>query len=165
MVDRPGQRSPGLDVNESQARRAFVAWRGVVHPWLCDAMGHLTTRAYVAMFDDATYHLLFAAFGYAPGRAEWEGRGWADVKQELTYKLEVSAGELVWIEARLLRLGTTSLTGEYSLHRAVDDSEAATFVGTTVFFDLQARRGIELTPAMRERARRWLDDDSHRGSA
>ena len=25
----------------------------VVHPWLCDAMGHLTTRHYLGMFDDA----------------------------------------------------------------------------------------------------------------
>lgn len=40
-------------------------YRGVVHPWLCDAMGHLTTRHYLAMFDDAIYHLYQQVFGYA----------------------------------------------------------------------------------------------------
>ena len=40
-------------------------YRGVVHPWLCDAMGHMTTRHDMAMFDDGSYHLL-AALGFEP---------------------------------------------------------------------------------------------------
>ena len=31
--------------------------KSVAHPWMCDVLGHLTTRHYVAMFDDAAYHL------------------------------------------------------------------------------------------------------------
>jgi len=37
---------------------------GVAHPWLCDSMGHLTSRHYVAMFDDASYHFFRLVFGY-----------------------------------------------------------------------------------------------------
>ena len=40
-------------------------YRGVVYPWLCDSMGHMTTRHYTAMFDDASYHM-FAALGFTP---------------------------------------------------------------------------------------------------
>ena len=36
----------------------------VAHPWMCDVLGHLTTRFYVGMFDDASYHLLHAVFGW-----------------------------------------------------------------------------------------------------
>ena len=31
---------------------------GVAHPWLCDALGHLNTRNYHAMYDDALFVLL-----------------------------------------------------------------------------------------------------------
>ena len=29
-----------------------VVHKGVAHPWQCDVLGHLTTRFYVAMFDE-----------------------------------------------------------------------------------------------------------------
>jgi acyl-CoA thioester hydrolase len=47
--------------------------KNVMHPWMCDAMGHLTTRFYLALFDDASYHLLLAAFRYAPNAPGFEG--------------------------------------------------------------------------------------------
>ena len=33
--------------------------KNVAHPWMCDVLGHMTTRHYVAMFDDAAYHMLY----------------------------------------------------------------------------------------------------------
>ena len=42
--------------------------RAVVHPWLCDMMGHLTTRHYVGMFDDAAYALFAQATGAGPDK-------------------------------------------------------------------------------------------------
>jgi len=37
--------------------------KNVAHPWMCDILGHMTTRHYVAMFDDAAYHMLYTVFG------------------------------------------------------------------------------------------------------
>ena len=48
-------------------------YRGVAHPWLADVMGHMTTRHYVAMFDDASYHFLFEAFGWSGDSVEGSG--------------------------------------------------------------------------------------------
>ena len=55
--------------------KMIECYRGVVHPWLCDAMGHLTTRHYVGMFDDAGYHLL-AALGFIWTKYEPESYRW-----------------------------------------------------------------------------------------
>ena len=37
----------------------------VAHPWLCDIMGHMTTRHYTAIFDDASYLYFFRVFGWS----------------------------------------------------------------------------------------------------
>ena len=38
--------------------------KSVAHPWMCDVLGHMTTRHYVAMFDDAAYHMLYSCLLY-----------------------------------------------------------------------------------------------------
>ena len=36
-------------------------WRGMAHPWNCDTMGHMNTRFYAAIYDDAHQrYLIFA---------------------------------------------------------------------------------------------------------
>ena len=83
--------------------------RAVAHPWLCDVMGHLTTRHYMAMFDDASYHALNAVFGWSGSDAEAGGTGFVDVRHEIDYVAEVRAGDLLEIRSRLDRLGGNGL--------------------------------------------------------
>ena len=52
----------------------------VVHPWMCDVLDHLITRHYMAMFDDASYHLLYDVFG-------WTGASDADTRIDRTLHL------------------------------------------------------------------------------
>ncbi len=115
----------------------------VVHPWLCDAMGHLTTRHYLGMFDDASYHL-FATLGYDPGAGAAVNQGWADVRQEIEYHSELAAGALVRIDGRVTAIGRSSITTEYRMFARADDRLCATLVGRTVCFDLEARRSRPL---------------------
>lgn len=115
----------------------------VVHPWLCDAMGHLTTRHYLGMFDDATYHL-FAALGHAPASDAAERRGWADVRHEIDYRSELAAGALVRIDGRVTSIGRTSVGIEYRLFERTEDRLCATLAARTVCFDLEARRARPL---------------------
>ena len=71
--------------------------RGVAHPWMCDVLGHMTTRFHVGMFDDAAYHLLHAVFGWA-GASDEEGKiAWVDVRHLVEYRAEVRAGNLLEI--------------------------------------------------------------------
>ena len=124
----------------------------VVHPWLCDGMGHLTTRHYLAMFDDASYHL-FAALGYDSQAAEWTGIGWADVRHEIEYKGELQSGALVTIDGRVTMLGNTSLATSFRLYQRGDPHPRAKLAGRTVCFDLEARRSRPLPELFVQRAR------------
>ena len=71
----------------------LVVNKCVAHPWQCDVMGHLTTRFYLEMFDDASYHFLYTVFGWTISAHESQKYGWADVRHVIEYKAEVSAGD------------------------------------------------------------------------
>jgi acyl-CoA thioester hydrolase len=129
-------------------------YRGVVHPWLCDLMGHLTTRHYAAMFDDGSYHLL-AAIGCTPHHIR-EGVGFADVKATFTYKSELRAGDLLVIQGQIVRVGEKSLTAHYAMKNLSNGVTAAEMESVTVQFDLRARKAIPLVPEFREGAEALL---------
>ena len=130
----------------------LTVYQGVVHPWLCDANGHLTVRHYLAMFDDATYHLYRQVFDYAGPSGKYEGRSWAAVKQTLEYKAELPVGTLVEVRGCLARIGTKSLTCFYEMLDASTGEVAATLEHITTFFDLATRRAVPLTDEMRAAA-------------
>lgn len=115
----------------------------VVHPWLCDAMGHLTTRHYLGMFDDASYHL-FAALGHDPVAGGRDHQGWADVSHQIDYRSELAAGALVRIEGRVTALGRTSIASELRMMESASDRLCATLAARTVCFDLKERRSRPL---------------------
>lgn len=132
----------------------FECYRGVVHPWLCDNMGHMTTRHYTAMFDDASYHM-FAAFGFTPEHLA-SGIGLADVKMTTSFLSELNAGALLVIRGHVKRVGTKSLTAFYRMDNLHTGETAATLEAVTAQFDLKTRRAIALLSEVRAGAERFL---------
>lgn len=135
--------------NEGQA--FTVTGLGVAHPWLCDAMGHLTTRHYLGFFDDATWHML-AELGYSQEAAAADSWGWADVHNDIRYLSEVPPGELIRIRTGILAVGNSSLTLESVMERRDRGQIAARMTAKLVCFDLVARRARSLPAAIREAA-------------
>lgn len=131
-------------------------FRAVAHPWLCDVMGHLTTRYYMAMFDDASYHALNAVFGWSGSDAEATGTGFVDVRHELDYDAEVRAGDLLEIHARLERLGGKSVTLVYDMMIVGRDERAARMTAVSVCFDTKTRKAVPLPADWRAEAERFL---------
>ncbi|MGE4045172.1 MAG: acyl-CoA thioesterase [Acetobacteraceae bacterium] len=125
-------------------------YRGVVHPWLCDAMGHMTTRHYVGMFDDAGYHLL-AALGFTASHLA-NGIGFADVRHVISYGSELRVGELVLIRCGVKRVGETSLTGFYRMEALETGATAAEMEVVMVQFDLNRRASMPIVPEIRAKA-------------
>lgn len=126
-------------------------FRGVAHPWLCDAFGHLNTRHYVAMFDDASFHF-FSALGFSMERGKVERRGWADVRAELEFADEVPFGALVVVRTGVVKVGGKSLTYRHEMRSADDGRLHATMQTVTVYFDLEARRSTDIPDAIRAAA-------------
>jgi acyl-CoA thioester hydrolase len=130
--------------------------KAVAHPWLCDALGHLTTRNYLAMFDDASYHLLAQVFDW-PGAIHESGKfACVDVRNVIDYQAEVSAGEILEVRGGLVKIGTKSITVRYVMTNLSSNETAATLEAIYAFFDMEARNSIPLTDEMRENAARHL---------
>jgi acyl-CoA thioester hydrolase len=135
-------------------------YKGVAHPWLCDVMGHMTTRHYVAMFDDASYHLLHQVFAWDSAQADDSGLGWADVKHVVEYQQEVGSGDLLEVSGEVARLGGKSITVHYQMYNLSRDQLAATLESTSVLFDTRARKAVVLPDEMRIQAEKHITDGS-----
>lgn len=131
--------------------------QAVAHPWQCDVMGHMTTRFYMAIFDDASYHFLFHLFGWNGARDEQQRLGWVDVKHTVEYKNEVEAGDLLEVRASLLKLGGKSMTMRYEMFAIGHDVCAATLESVVVLFDLNERRAVSIPETLRTQAKNHID--------
>ena len=126
--------------------------KAVAHPWFCDVLQHMTTRYYVAMFDDASYHLLATVFDW-PGAISADGEmGFVDVKHVIEYKAEVAAGDILDIHAAVSKIGNKSLTVTYQMNNLSKQELAATFECVYVLFDMHERTALPLTDGLREKA-------------
>lgn len=129
--------------------QGIVTFAGVAHPWMCDAMGHMNTRHYAGMFDDATFQLLGRVAG---ADADRQAFGWADVRMEIDFVHEVPAGTLITIRSLIERVGTSALTHAHVMTAALDGKLLARARVVTVHFDLVRRAKAPLDDAMRTRA-------------
>jgi acyl-CoA thioester hydrolase len=134
--------------------------KGVAHLWQCDILGHLTTRFYVAMFDDASYHFLHTIFGWV-GNVDDQGRlSWADVRHTIDYKAEVMPGDLLEVRAALTRIGGKSLTVSYEMINLGTGSVAATLESVMVLFDQQERKSVTIPDDLRAIAGGFLEQST-----
>src|SRR6185312_9886069 len=104
----------------------------VIHPWTCDAQGHLNTRHYVGIFDDANQVLLARIAGRSQDAAN--GLGWADVRNEVDFLAEITAGIVVEVFAAVRRIGTKSLTVAAEIRRADSDDACARMIAVLTRF-------------------------------
>ena len=135
------------------SNEGIITYAGVVHPWMCDTMGHLNVRHYVGMFDDASFQLLGRVEGAEADRARF---GWADVRMEIDYRQETAVGTLVTIRSHVEKVGSSSLTYVHVLSGTLDDVVRAQSRTVSVRFDLGARSKIALDQEMRARAESLL---------
>lgn len=121
----------------------------VCHPWQCDVMGHLNTRFYAALFDDASLQFVGML-----SSGEASNLGWADVKIDTTFMKEVHAGTLMSVETKLEKLGRTSITYRHTIRSRTENDVLAEALVTSVRFDLDRRKSVEISAAVREAAER-----------
>ncbi len=128
----------------------YLLYKGVVHPWHCDVMGHMNTRHYLGMFDDASYQLLQEATGWHAGSDAWSGKGWADVNNSIDYLGELHAGSLIQIDGGISAIGNSSFTASYFMRNKLTGELAAKMTAKLIYFDLVKRKSMPLTDEVRE---------------
>ena len=132
-----------------------ATYRGAVYPWQCDHVGHMNIMWYVGKFDEANWNM-FARLGLTPSYLRQSGRGMAGVQQNITYKRELFAGDIVEVTSRLLELRERSIRFLHEMRNAETGEIAATCEITAVHLDRQAHKSMPFEDAVRTVAARHL---------
>ena len=132
-----------------------ATYRGTAYPWQCDHVGHMNIMWYVGKFDEANWNL-FARLGLTPSYLRSSGRGMAAVQQNITYKRELLAGDIIEIRSHLLELRDKSLRFRHDMSNAETGEMAAFCEITAVHMDRSLRKSAVFADAIRETALRYL---------
>ena len=134
---------------------AEATYRGTVYPWQCDHIGHMNIMWYVGKFDEANWNF-FARLGLTPTYLRESGRGMAAVQQNISYKRELLAGDIVEIRSTLIELREKSIRFVHEMRNAETGEIAATCEITGVHIDRQARKATAFAQDIRHVALRHL---------
>lgn len=124
-----------------------LTFRGVVHPWMCDAMGHMNVRHYTGLFDDCCWHVL--TFLMPPGESE---AGWAAATMTIEFRREVAPRTMLVLNPTIMRIGSKSVSTRIDMCDASTGSHYASAYFVSVLFDLKARTSLILPDNVRLRA-------------
>jgi acyl-CoA thioester hydrolase len=130
----------------------LLTYRGLVHQWNCDHMGHMNVMWYVGKFDEASWQL-FNMLGLSAAYLRSAQRGMAAVDQQISYLQELHAGAVVCVRSRVLEIKERSIRFE---HEMVDESSGAVAARTTlkaVHLDALARKSVPFADAVVAKAR------------
>ena len=134
---------------------AEPTYRGTVYPWHCDHVGHMNVMWYVGKFDEATWNL-FARIGLTPSYLRESGRGMAAVQQNISYRRELLAGDIVEVRSILLEVRDKVIRFVHEMRNAETGEIAATCELTGVHMDRRARKSVAFADSIRESARKHL---------
>ena len=129
-----------------------VTYRGVVYPWQCDHMGHMNVMWYVGKFDEATWQF-FATFGLSPSYLREQGRGMAAVQQNIAYRRELRAGDVVSVRSVVLEVKEKAIRFLHEMRNDETGEIAATAEMTGVHLDTVLRKSCPFPERSFERAR------------
>ena len=132
-------------------------YRGAVYPWHCDHMGHMNVMWYVSKFDEATWNLFFEA-GITPTYLRNHHRGMAGLQQNITYKRELHAGDVVAVRSGLLEVREKVVLFRHEMINLETAETAAIMDLTVVHMDTAKRKSCPFPAAILERMRRMLSE-------
>ncbi len=138
--------------SEQNSAGWIATYRGVVYPWQCDHMGHMNVMWYVGKFDEATW-TLFASIGVTAAYIRKQKCGMAAVQQNIAYKKELVAGDIVVVRSRILEIREKVIRFEHQLIHDGSGELAAACELTAVHLNLATRKSRPFPPAILTRAR------------
>lgn len=137
---------------------SFITYRGVIYPWQCDHMGHMNVMWYTGKFDEASWQFL-GNMGLTRAVLRSSKRGLAAVQQNITYKRELQAGDIVTVRSRLFDIKRKTIR---LFHEMINDETgyvAAFAIVTGVHMDMVTRKSIPLPQEVLDRADQMVCND------
>jgi acyl-CoA thioester hydrolase len=137
-----------------------ITYKGAVHPWHCDHMGHMNVMWYTGKFDEATWNL-FAELGITPTYMREHHRGMAGVQQNTSYKEELFAGDVIEVRSRVLEVRDKVIRFLHEMRNIDKGTVAATSEITAVHLDRKARKACPFPAAIRAAAEARVQESRH----
>jgi len=134
-----------------ESRMDQITYKGAVYPWHCDHVGHMNIMWYVGKFDEANWNL-FARLGMTPDYLREHHRGMAAVQQNISYKRELLAGDIVEIRSRVLEVRDRSMRFAHDMWNAATGELAASCEITGVHLDRRERKAVPFPDKVRAAA-------------
>jgi len=128
-------------------------YRGLVYPWHCDHVGHMNVMWYVGKFDEASWNM-FAHIGLTPSYFRDSHRGMAAVQQNISYRQELLAGDIVEVTSHVVEIRDKVLRFVHDMRNAETAAVAASCQLTAVHLDRQSRKSCAFAEAVRAAAHR-----------
>lgn len=129
----------------------FLTHKGAVYPWQCDHVGHMNIMWYVGKFDEANWNV-FGRIGLTPGYLRESQRGMAGVQQNISYRRELFAGDLIEVESRLLEIRDRVVRFSHEMRNTETGEIAAICEMTAVHLDRRVRKSCAFEDRIRATA-------------
>lgn len=144
MADDAGKGSQALpDLTEAAA---FKRWTQVTLRFSDqDSLGHINNVAYAAYVEQARVALIDSLLRQ---RGKAAGIDYILANVHIDYRKEMHFPGVVDIGARLLRVGTKSITSGYGLFKS--GANVATATSVNVFFDPESGRSVAIPEVLRK---------------
>lgn len=118
-------------------------YQGTVFPWHCDHMDHMNVMFYVGKFDEATWHF-FSSLGLSGRRMRETQKGLVAVEQNIQYKAELMAGDIITIHSEIIECKDKSIKFRHEMRNSESGDIAAITILTGLYFDKVKRKAISL---------------------
>ncbi len=122
-----------------------ITYRGAVHQWHCDFMGHMNVMWFVGKFDEATWNLA-AMMGLTAQYLKDAKRGMAAVEHRIAYRREALSGDVLTIRSAVVEVKPKSVRFVHEMRRGDAGDHLATMMVTAVHIDIVARKAIAFEP-------------------
>lgn len=129
----------------SQAQQTY---QGAIYPWHCDHMGHMNVMHYVGKFDEATW-TFFSNMGLKGKAMREDKKGVVAVEQNIQYKSELLAGDIITIHSEVVEFGDKSIKFRHEMRHTETGDLAAVTTLTGLYFDKVARKAISLPDSVK----------------
>jgi acyl-CoA thioester hydrolase len=133
----------------------IVTYRGAVYASHCDHIGHMNIVSYGAKFDEANW-VFFCEIGITPSHLRSPQYGMAGVQQNIAYKKELFAGDVIEIRTVVLEITERRLCVRHEMRNIETGDVAAVSEITSVHLDKQAHKSCPFPAAVRQAAEALL---------
>ncbi len=135
----------------SSKSTGIVTYRGAVYASHCDHIGHMNIASYGAKFDEATW-VFFCEIGLTPSYLRGERFGMAGVQQNISYKKELFAGDVIEIRSEVLEIAERRLRVRHEMRNIETREVAALSEITAVHLDKPGHKSCDFPPTVRAAA-------------